>query len=71
MAAMNLYQEKSQLSRLIKRVQAGEEIVIAKAGKPVARLVSIDEPVRVRQLGRDSGKVHLAPDFDAPLGEWG
>lgn len=63
----NLYQAKTSLSRLVKRVANGEEIVIAKAGVPVARLVPIARPTPRRKLGGWEGKVRIASDFDAPL----
>ena len=64
---VNIYDAKTRLSELVDRAAAGEEIVIAKAGKPVARLV----PLRVRERvpGRGAGKVSIAGDFDAPLNE--
>jgi prevent-host-death family protein len=62
---INLYEAKTQLSALVEEAAAGAEIIIAKAGKPRARLV----PVRpaVRRPGRAKGKVWIAADFDAPL----
>ena len=62
----NVHQAKTQLSRLLKRVAAGEEIVIAKAGHPVAPLVAVGV-VRPRVLGSDRGVFRVPPDFDAPL----
>lgn len=71
MSQVNVHQAKTHLSRLLQRVEAGEEVVIARAGKPVARLVPLEAPtpVRDRVLGGDEGKVRIAPDFDAPLPE--
>ncbi|GIW41932.1 MAG: antitoxin [Candidatus Binatia bacterium] len=63
----NLYRAKSQLSRLVDRASAGEEIIIAKAGKPKAKLVPLSRPARKRRPGGWQGKVWIAPDFDAPL----
>jgi len=63
---LNLYEAKSQLSALVDRASAGEEIVIAKAGVPMARL----GPVRsraVRRSGGSKGRIRIAADFDAPL----
>ncbi len=62
---INLYEAKTQLSALVEEAAAGTEIIIAKAGKPRARLV----PVRpsLRRPGRAKGKVWIAADFDAPL----
>jgi prevent-host-death family protein len=66
--AVNIHEAKTHLSRLIERVEAGEEITIARAGRPVARLV----PMRQREPRRPGlwkGKVIISPDFDAPLPE--
>ena len=63
---VNVHEAKTHLSRLLERVQAGEEVTIAKAGRPVARLVPITAPGK-RPLGLDRGKVWIADDFDAPL----
>ncbi len=63
----NLYQAKTSLSRLVNRVAKGEEIVIAKAGVPVARLVPIAQASRRRKPGGWKGKVRIGRDFDAPL----
>jgi prevent-host-death family protein len=63
---VNVHEAKTHLSRLLERVAAGEEVLIAKAGKPVARLTPIAPGVR-RALGHDSGRVFIAADFDAPL----
>ncbi|MBF8290927.1 MAG: Prevent-host-death family protein [Chloroflexi bacterium] len=66
---VNTHEAKTHLSRLLERVRNGEEIVIAKAGKPVARLVAIQTgPVR-RVPGMDRGKVIIHPDFDDPIPE--
>lgn len=62
----NIHEAKTHLSRLLKRVQAGEEVVIAKAGKPVAKLVPIQSQ-RQREPGRLRGEIEIADDFDAPL----
>ena len=63
----NVHEAKTHFSRLLARVAAGEEIVIAKAGKPIARLVPLTSKRRRRVLGRDKGKVRISRDFDAPL----
>jgi prevent-host-death family protein len=62
---INLYAAKTRLSELVERAAAGEEIVIAKAGKPVARLVPLRASVRTP--GRGRGKIRVSEDFDAPL----
>jgi prevent-host-death family protein len=61
----NVHEAKTHLSRLLDRVAEGEEIVIAKSGRPVAKLVRVNlEP---RKPGRLKGRIHIAPDFDKPL----
>lgn len=65
----NLYQAKSSLSRLVDRAAAGEEIVIAKAGKPQAKLVPLAKAAQPRQPGGWEGRVYIADDFDEPLPE--
>ena len=64
---VNTHQAKTHLSRLLVRVAEGEEVVIANAGKPVARLVRWEEPRQVRRLGCDRGLFEVPEDFDAPL----
>jgi prevent-host-death family protein len=63
----NIYQAKAAFSRLVERAAEGEEIVIAKAGQPMALLVPIRATRRRRQPGGWEGQVHIAEDFDAPL----
>ena len=62
---VNVHDAKTQLSRLLEAVEAGEDVVIARAGKTVARLV----PVRTaaRRPGRLAGRICVGDDFDAPL----
>ena len=69
MSQVNLYDAKTQLSRLVDRAAAGEEIIIAKGGRPLARLVPLAARTRPRTLGRLAGEVWIGPDFDAPLPE--
>jgi prevent-host-death family protein len=69
MTEVNVHQAKTHLSQLLHRVEAGEEVVIARAGKPIARLVAIESGSTDRPLGIDAGVVRVAPDFDAPLPE--
>ena len=64
---VNVHEAKTQLSRLLIRVGLGEEVIIARAGKPVARLVAIDEKPLRRTPGSARGEVWVAPDFNAPL----
>lgn len=63
---VGVYEAKTQLSALLRRVAAGEEIVIARGGKPVARLVPVKRRGR-REIGRDEGLFEIPADFDAPL----
>jgi prevent-host-death family protein len=67
--AVNVHEAKTHLSRLLERVEAGEEIVIGRAGRPVARLVPYRTDRTPRQLGGWRGQVWIADDFDAPLPE--
>jgi prevent-host-death family protein len=67
MRDVNVHEAKTHLSRLLARVAAGEQVVISRAGRPVARLVPIDRSPAPRVPGADRGKVFIARDFDAPL----
>jgi prevent-host-death family protein len=64
---VNIHQAKTHLSRLLRRVAEGEEVVIARAGEPIARLIRIQPEQPTRPLGMDKGSVVVADDFDAPL----
>lgn len=65
---VNIHQAKTHFSRLLRKVAGGEEITIARAGVPVARLVAIEKkPQKMRPMGMDRGKIWIANDFDAPL----
>jgi antitoxin (DNA-binding transcriptional repressor) of toxin-antitoxin stability system len=71
---VNLYEAKTQLSSLVERASKGEEFVIAKAGKPMARLSAVPEegegPMPLRKFGQNLlGITYIADDFDAPLPE--
>jgi prevent-host-death family protein len=67
-AVVNVHAAKTQFSKLLERVEAGEEIVIARGGKPVARLAPLRGARRaVRKPGLLAGRVRIAADFDAPL----
>jgi prevent-host-death family protein len=66
---VNVHEAKTHLSKLLVRVGSGEEIVIAKAGKPVARLVPLAGAVARRTPGSAAGMLHISDDFDAPLPE--
>jgi prevent-host-death family protein len=65
MAMVNTHEAKTHLSKLLERVAAGEEIVIGRAGKPVAKLIPYEEPRKPRKFGAWKGKVWLAPDWDS------
>jgi len=67
MRSVNMHQAKTHLSRLVEEASAGKEVVIAKAGKPIARLVPAKGVKRRRKLGALAGKFTVPPDFDAPL----
>ena len=67
MGVFNVHEAKTHLSRLLDRVAQGEEIIIAKSGRPVAKLVRVAaEP---RRPGRLKGRIRIGPDFDEPLPE--
>jgi prevent-host-death family protein len=61
---VNIYEAKTTLSRLVERAEHGEEILIARAGKPVAKLVPYRESLLPRTPGGWEGRVKIAPDFD-------
>ena len=67
MRIVNIHAAKTHLSRLVDDAAEGEEIVIAKAGKPVARLMPLADVRPKRRLGTLAGKLHVSEDFDAPL----
>jgi len=67
MGVINVHAAKTQLSRLLDAAAAGEEVIIAKAGRPVARLVPIDATLPPRRLGILDGKINVPDDFDDPL----
>jgi prevent-host-death family protein len=63
---VNIHEAKTHLSRLLERVQRGEEVVIAKAGRPVAKLVKIESTSK-RVLGSATGTIKFTPGWEAPL----
>lgn len=67
LAHVNVHEAKTNLSRLLERVERGEEIVIARAGKPVAKLVAIRTVAERRPIGMYKGQIWMSEDFDAPL----
>jgi len=64
---VNIHEAKTHLSRLVDEVAAGAEVIIAKAGKPMARLSPIAAPMRKKRLGMLKGKIKVPDDFNAPL----
>ena len=67
MTTINIHEAKTHLSRLVDEVAAGAEIIIAKAGKPMARLTPISAPARKKTLGLLKGKIKVPDDFNSPL----
>lgn len=61
---VNMHEAKTQLSRLVERASKGEEIIIAKAGKPMARLVAYEPKKKRMPFGAFKGEIWIAPDFD-------
>jgi prevent-host-death family protein len=66
---INIHEAKTHLSRIIDEVAAGAEVIIAKSGKPMARLVPLVETPRPKRLGLLKGKIKVSDDFNAPLDE--
>ena len=64
---VNLHEAKTHFSKLIERVRQGEEIIVAKAGKPVAKLLPIAQGAQVRVPGSARGKITMSADFEAAL----
>lgn len=67
MRSINIHEAKTHLSRLAEDVAAGEEIIVAKAGKPKMKLVPIDSHKKKIRFGALRGKIRISKDFDAPL----
>lgn len=67
MKQVGIHQTKTHLSSLLRKVAKGEEIVIANAGKPVAKIIPFEKPLANRVMGCDVGKGWVSPDFDDPL----
>lgn len=70
MKTTNIHQAKTHLSRLVDAALAGEEVVIAKAGKPLVKLVPLESLDKPRELGLDAGKIIIHEDFDEPMPEF-
>ena len=64
---INIYEAKTQLSKLVDEAAAGKDVIISRAGKPVARLTRLEEPKRGVRFGLLKGAVKIARDFDAAL----
>ena len=69
MLTINIHEAKTHLSRFVEQAAAGEEIIIAKAGKPIAKLVSLQSMPSCRNLGMFKGQLNVPDDFDAPLSD--
>jgi len=63
---VNIHEAKTHLSRLLQRVAAGEEVIIARSGVPVAKLIAASSESKSRPMGMDKDKIWIAEDFDAP-----
>ena len=61
---VNIHEAKTHFSRLVERAEHGEEVLIGRAGRPVAKLVPYEEPTQPRLPGGWEGRVRMAPDFD-------
>ena len=66
---VNVHEAKTHLSRLVDLAAAGQEVIIAKAGKPMARLVPLNPKPQPKKLGQLKGQISVPDDFNAPLGE--
>lgn len=64
---VNIHEAKTHLSRLLRKVADGEEVTIARAGVPVAKLIAVEKTQNTRPMGFGRGEVWMADDFDAPL----
>ena len=64
MKTVNIHEAKTQLSRLVERAARGEAFVIAKAGKPLVKVMAIDAPVKPQRLGFMKGEIEVPEDFD-------
>lgn len=68
-SVVNIHDAKTHLSRIVDEVAAGAEVIIAKAGKPMARLVPITATAKPKRLGQLKGRIKVPDDFNAPLDE--
>lgn len=71
MATYNIYEAKAHFSKLVDEATRGKEVVIAKAGEPLLKLVPIEKKTAARRVGGQNllGITYIAPDFDAPMSE--
>ncbi len=69
MKPVNIHQAKTELSKLVERAEAGEEVIIARAGRPAAKLVPLTQVRGRRRLGLLDGKFKIPDDFNEPLPE--
>lgn len=69
MATVNMFEAKTHLSKLVEMAEHGEDVIIARAGKPVARLTQLKPEKKPIVFGLLKGKLHVADDFDSPLPE--
>ncbi len=67
MSQVNIYEAKTHLSKYVEQAESGQDVIIARGGRPIARLTSISPRKRAIRFGVLKGKVHVADDFDAPL----
>ncbi|MBK6971427.1 MAG: type II toxin-antitoxin system Phd/YefM family antitoxin [Sterolibacteriaceae bacterium] len=67
MPVVNIYEAKTQLSRLIEKAASGEDVVIGRGGRPVARITALTPAKQPIRFGLLKGRIKLADDFDAPL----
>jgi prevent-host-death family protein len=70
MTIINIYEAKTNLSKLLERVANGEEVIIAKAGKPVAIISSYTKTIKKRVPGKYKGQIVIHSNFDDPLPEF-
>jgi len=70
MKAVGIHEAKTQFSKLVARAEAGEEVVIRRGGKPVAKLTRYGAPTSPRKPGALRGKIRIADDFDEPLDDF-
>ena len=69
MPTVNIFEAKTQLSKLVAMAERGEDVIIARAGKPAVRLTQLKPEKKPIVFGLLKGKIHVADDFDAPLPE--